>query len=371
MILINTQNDLDILIHKLSSSSFFCIDTEFESIDNKSYFPQLCLIQIYTEDNEFYVIDCLEPSLILSNLNIITNEPSILKIIHGSSNDLIILKRYDINVKNIFDIQIGHHFIYPKENMIGYDKLVLRYCNQIISKTLQYSKWSRRPISSQMSDYLKKDVIFLPTIQKIIKNKIQELELYQFFLLTMKDLETKNEINIDNAYKKIKIPIYLHNNTIFLTRLSKLCKIREDFAIKSNIKRENICSNKDIIELCIEPRVDTIDRILKLDLARNTFTEELNSRHFNQEDIYFENKIFIHNEKFKKIEMVVKHNIMDICKSLKMPIECIFSKSDIKKIAKYIMLHKDIDGKYLNFLTQTWKYVYFQAMIDNLCKQYG
>ena len=76
---------LNNLCEKFNSAKYLAIDTEF--IREKTYWPQLCLIQVY-DGKEEVIIDPLEKELDLSSFNKILNNKKIIKVIHAGRQDI-------------------------------------------------------------------------------------------------------------------------------------------------------------------------------------------------------------------------------------------------------------------------------------------
>ena len=151
------------------NDSFITIDTEF--IRNKSFFPKLCLIQIANKE-EAVVIDTLIAKNLKPIQKILSN-PSIIKVLHSSRQDLeIFYNTFKKLPKNIFDTQIGYSFL-GLDDQISYEKLVLKYCNKKIDKKYQYYDWSIRPLNSNQINYALYDVSYLKTVYT---KMIQELK---------------------------------------------------------------------------------------------------------------------------------------------------------------------------------------------------
>ena len=92
---VKDTNHLAELCSKLNKSKFLAIDTEF--IREKTYWPKLCLIQIY-DGKEKVIIDPLEKNLDLEPFFKILNDTKIIKIFHSGRQDIEIF--YNLTKKN-------------------------------------------------------------------------------------------------------------------------------------------------------------------------------------------------------------------------------------------------------------------------------
>ena len=77
MTLITTTNSLSKLCNKLKEAEYITVDTEF--IRERTYWPNLCLIQIADSQNAA-VIDVLSPNINIEPLLNIIYNPKILKV---------------------------------------------------------------------------------------------------------------------------------------------------------------------------------------------------------------------------------------------------------------------------------------------------
>ena len=84
---IETPEALTLLCQQLTNSEWLVVDTEF--LREKTYYPQLCLIQIANED----VIACVDPLAIsdLTPLLDILYNPDVTVVFHAARQDLELL----------------------------------------------------------------------------------------------------------------------------------------------------------------------------------------------------------------------------------------------------------------------------------------
>ena len=163
---------LDRLRAVLKNGAPLALDTEF--LGEKRYFSRLCLVQIYAADDHDTVEAALDPfALDLRPLLELVGDPQIVKIVHSGSIDLqIIWQNFAIAPQNVFDTQIAAAFL-GYGHQIGYADMVRRLAHVTISKTMQYTDWSVRPLSGEQIDYALSDVRHLPPIYRQLREELQ------------------------------------------------------------------------------------------------------------------------------------------------------------------------------------------------------
>ena len=85
---IKETNHLNELCSKLNKSEFLSIDTEF--IREKTYWPKLCLIQVFNGEEKI-IIDPLAKDIDLKSFFEILNNKEIVKIFHSGRQDICLL----------------------------------------------------------------------------------------------------------------------------------------------------------------------------------------------------------------------------------------------------------------------------------------
>lgn len=180
-----------------SKIQWIAFDTEYTT--EKSYKPNLCLIQILTQNGK-YIIDVTK----VKNINLFNNmivNPNILKITHSGEHDYRILNdKYQIIPKNIFDTQIAYSFLcyQPRINL---SDLIDSLLNKRIKKGLAASDWEKRPLSDRQIQYSLDDVVFLKDLKDILfkrLKRIKRLSWAQEEFKTLEDPKFYNENLIDD-----------------------------------------------------------------------------------------------------------------------------------------------------------------------------
>ena len=193
--LIDSDNDVNLLISSLENEEILGIDTEFDW--RTTYFPTLSLLQIATK-GKIFLIDCLQCKN-LKNLKNILEDQDRLIIFHSSRSDATVLfTNLHIKVKNVFDIQIAEKIIHGGD-IKNYASIVKTYLNISLNKSETNSNWLKRPFTKSQIDYAANDVRFLIKIYNKQKRILEKKNAY----FTVKDL-TKKEVS--SGSQKLYIP---------------------------------------------------------------------------------------------------------------------------------------------------------------------
>ena len=231
---------------KLQKSKILSIDTEF--IREKTYWPKLCLIQIYN-GSEKIIIDPLSNDIDLRPFFKILSNKEILKIFHSGRQDIEIFYNLTKKIpKNVYDTQIAAMVCGFGES-VGYESLVSQILGRKIDKSSRLTNWSNRPLSSKQIDYAISDVTHLYDIYPIIKERIISNKRESWLKEEIKILTSKKtyDSNPNEAWRRLK---YKNLNKKAIGVLVELAKWREVKAQDKNLPRGNILRDDAIYELC-------------------------------------------------------------------------------------------------------------------------
>ena len=243
---IKDTKELIKICSKLQKSKILSIDTEF--IREKTYWPKLCLIQVYN-GLEKIIIDPLSNGIDLKPFFKILNNKEIMKIFHSGRQDIEIFYNLTKKIpKNVYDTQIAAMVCGFGES-VGYESLVSQTLSRKIDKTFRLTNWSNRPLSIKQIDYAIADVTHLYDIYPIIREKIILNKRESWLKEEIKVLTSKKtyDVNPNEAWKRLKYK-NLNKNTIGI--LVELAKWREIKAQERNLPRGNILRDDAIYELC-------------------------------------------------------------------------------------------------------------------------
>ena len=259
MELIKTNKELKEACKTLSKAKFITIDTEF--IREKTYWSQLCLIQVCSGELEL-IIDPLEEEIDLTPFIKILNKKSILKILHSGRQDIEIF--YKISGKipyPIFDTQIAA-MVCGFGDSVGYEKLVDKVLRKKIDKSSRFSNWAKRPLTKKQLNYAIGDVTHLYEIYPILNDRLKEKKRTKWLDEELKILtsESTYDTNPEQAYKRLKIRGY-DVKTRGVT--FQLAKWREEKAQKNDLPRGRVLRDDIIYELAsMKPK--SVNEIMSL-----------------------------------------------------------------------------------------------------------
>jgi len=154
---IDSAAGLDALCARLKHASWLAIDTEF--MREKTYYPQLCLIQIATPDE----VACIDPLALadLAPLLDLLYNPGVLKVLHAGRQDLEIFHHLrGAPPAPVFDTMLAATLLGHGEQ-IGYGALVKETLGVELEKAYSRTDWSVRPLSLEQIAYAADDVRYL------------------------------------------------------------------------------------------------------------------------------------------------------------------------------------------------------------------
>ena len=166
MNLITDSTALAAICHRLRDSSYITVDTEF--LREKTYWPQLCLVQIAGPEDG-YCIDPLSPGMDLSPLFELMQNPCILKVFHAARQDIEIFHHLSRAVPTpLFDTQVAA-MVCGFGDAVSYETLATQLAHAHIDKSLRFTDWAQRPLSDKQLQYALADVTHLrPVYEKLL-----------------------------------------------------------------------------------------------------------------------------------------------------------------------------------------------------------
>lgn len=226
---------------------YMTIDTEF--IRERTYFPQLCLIQVaHAEDAA--IIDPMSKDLDLSPLFALLQNPKIVKVFHAARQDIEIFYHLSGAMPvPIFDTQIAASVCGHGESA-SYESLVNAIVGTTIDKSSRYSDWAARPLSETQLSYALSDVTHLRSIYEKLKSEVESAGRSSWIAEEFAQLTNTALYDIDpqTAYKRIKAGSLKPRHLVVLRALAAW---REETARTSNVPRGRIVKDEVMVELAL------------------------------------------------------------------------------------------------------------------------
>ncbi|HEV2212696.1 MAG TPA: ribonuclease D [Gammaproteobacteria bacterium] len=165
---IDTPAALEALCARLRGQPWITLDTEF--MRERTYYPELCLIQVATADLVACVDNLAVPKL--EPLLAVLLDPGILKVLHAARQDLEIFFHLTGKVPApVFDTQIAARFL-GQPDQAGYGSLVQSVLGITLDKSLARTDWSRRPLPPAAVAYAADDVRHLRDLYRHLLNEL-------------------------------------------------------------------------------------------------------------------------------------------------------------------------------------------------------
>jgi ribonuclease D len=154
---IDNDAELARLVAELQHTSIAAIDTEF--VREKTYYPQLCLVQVGT-GNQVACIDCLA-GLDLTQLYARLFDPSFTWVLHSARQDLEVLFQLTGRMPpRLIDTQVAAALT-GCAPQIGLEGLLQRTLGVELGESFARTDWSRRPLPEAALRYALDDVRYL------------------------------------------------------------------------------------------------------------------------------------------------------------------------------------------------------------------
>ena len=243
--MIDTAEALTQLCQELSQHDVIAIDTEF--LREKTYYAQLCLIQIATEEH----IACVDPLAIgdIQPLLDILYEPSRVVVIHSGRQDLeLFFDKVGELPTNIFDTQIAATLL-GHGDQVGYAKLVKAMTDVSLDKGQTRTDWSRRPLSDEQIQYALDDVRYLIGMYQAQIKALAEAGRSDWLASDFAALSDKSTYTIPEATLWQRVKGYNTLKGMRLCVLQELAVWREGIAKQKNRPRRWIIKDDLLIEL--------------------------------------------------------------------------------------------------------------------------
>jgi ribonuclease D len=242
---IDTPEALSAYCSQLRSREWLAVDTEF--IRERTYYPQLCLVQV--SDGTTHA--CLDPIRIknLDPLLELLYAPGITKVFHAAGQDLELFYHLTGKVPApIFDTQMAATLA-GYGDQIGYARLVQDMLGVELDKAHTRCDWSRRPLSEAELDYAADDVRYLCQVYDKLCTELEKrgrMEWLQADFAAMTQ-PARYENSPEDAWERIGAAQKLRPNQLKTLRV--LAAWREEQAKQHDRPRRWILGDDQLLDL--------------------------------------------------------------------------------------------------------------------------
>src|SRR5215469_11566836 len=151
---VDTPQALESLCARLRGQPWIAVDTEF--MRERTYYPELCLVQVATDE----VVACVDPLALpsLEPLLKLLLDERMVKVLHAARQDLEIFFHLSGKVPQpVFDTQVAARFL-GLPDQVGYGAAVQSLLGITLDKSHARTDWARRPLPPAALDYAADDV---------------------------------------------------------------------------------------------------------------------------------------------------------------------------------------------------------------------
>ncbi len=168
-VIVDSPDRARVLRDELAGVRRLAIDTEANSLH--AYDPQVCLIQIST-DKQDYLVDPLRLNGHIDFLGRIFADPDVEKVFHAAEYDVMILRRdFGFDFENLFDTEIAARVLGWER--FGLGSILEEHYGVGIDKSHQRADWGRRPLSDGLIRYARLDTHFLLDLRDELATRLE------------------------------------------------------------------------------------------------------------------------------------------------------------------------------------------------------
>jgi ribonuclease D len=165
------------LVAQARDSGRLAFDTEF--MGEGRYRTLLCLVQLAAADDttglRIELIDPLRDELDGTALAEVLADPAVELVVHAGRQDVaLVRRRFDTEVRNVFDTQIAAGFAgMPAQS--SYETLLAQLLGVRVSKSASFTRWDARPLSNEQLAYAREDVVHLLELAAELQRRLAAL----------------------------------------------------------------------------------------------------------------------------------------------------------------------------------------------------
>ena len=255
MTIIAENETLAAFCARQSTADFITVDTEF--MRDKTYWPQLCLVQVAGPE-EAAAIDALAPGIDLAPLLGLMADERVLKVFHAARQDIEIFYNLTGAVpKPLFDTQVAA-MVCGFGDSVSYETLASKLAHAQIDKSSRFTDWSHRPLTHRQIDYALADVVHLRRVYEKLLANLEKTGRASWLEEEISELTDPALYRLDpaEAWRRFRTR---SGNRRFLAVLRELAAWREVAAQQRNLPRNRIVRDEQLLEIAAHIPTSTDD----------------------------------------------------------------------------------------------------------------
>ena len=242
---IDTPAALESLCARLRGKPWIALDTEF--MRERTYYPELCLVQVATDE----VVACVDPLALpsLDPLLQVLLDPATVKVLHAARQDLEIFFHMSGKVPQpVFDTQVVARFL-GLPDQAGYGAVVQSLLGITLDKSHARTDWARRPLPPAALEYAADDVRHLRTLYARLQADLAARGRAGWAEPELKALadEKLYRPDPDNAWSRVRGIQRLKPKQLALFK--RLAAWRERTAMAENRPRQWILKDETLLDI--------------------------------------------------------------------------------------------------------------------------
>ena len=241
---IKTEKQLLEFCDRCRGSKIIGFDTEF--VSENRYRPELCLIQVASDD-EIAIIDTLAIDNLKPFWDLLTQGDHV-TVVHAAREEfLFCFRACAARPKRLFDIQLAAGFIgldYPA----SYSNIVALLLDRYVEKGETRTDWKQRPLTTKQIQYAIADVDHLHDLYENISTKLESKQRTSWYYEEVENwLDDLQAADSDPQWHRISGASKLNRRALAI--LDKLWELRDQTAHRKDRSPKRIIPDDLMIEL--------------------------------------------------------------------------------------------------------------------------
>jgi ribonuclease D len=226
-------------------AEFIAIDTEF--MRDKTYWPQLCLVQIAGPD-EAAAIDSLAPGIDLAPLHQLMADTKVTKVFHAARQDVEIFFHLTGKIPTpLVDTQVAA-MVCGFGDSVSYENLAAKLAGARIDKSSRFTDWAQRPLTDRQLQYALSDVTHLRPAYEHLARRLAKTGRGEWVAEEMAVLISPATYRLEprEAWRRIK---FRNDKPRALAILREIAAWREEEAQRRDLPRGRILKDESLCEI--------------------------------------------------------------------------------------------------------------------------